>query len=393
MPDNSLLLMFANKNHPANADAYYPYVRNSYFYYLTGITEPDTALIIHRDSKGKYEELLLIPEIPEWRKVWDGEVLDKQSAREISGAKNIEYLPSLVPVLRDLVNPNTQLFYPGRLKRSETVLFPEQRAKSIFRRYFPSNRQKSVIETLNKLRLVKGEEEISMIREAIKLTGEGLELMKSRINSGKVEYELETDLLGYFRRKRSRGFAFDPIIASGANSCTLHYIQNDSKLKTGDVLLTDVGAEFGGYNADITRVYPVGKWSQRNKRVFDAVYRVITSSVKLYKPGTTIEEINREVGELVEGELLQLALINSGEISSQNENKPAYRKYFMHSAAHFLGLDVHDVGDKKTVLKPGMVLTLEPGIYIPEWQVGVRLEDDILITKDGCEVLSRGIPY
>ena len=209
---------------------------------------------------------------------------------------------------------------------------------------------------------------------------------------GIYEYELEAVLSRSYLSNGSRGFAFEPIVAGGLNSCILHYAQNGARLERGQALLIDTGAEFRGYNADITRVLPVTDFDSRQLKLFDSVHNTLIQAVKYFHLGSTITDINKKVARLIETELLELGLISTLDVRNQNPKNPAFRKFFMHSAAHFLGLDVHDVGERSVKLRPGMVLTLEPGIYVKDWKTGIRLEQDILITGDGNEVLSKDIP-
>src|SRR5690606_12772795 len=240
---------------------------------------------------------------------------------------------------------------------------------------------------------IKSEQEIALIKKACEITERGFRRVLKFVKPGVMEYEIEAELIHEFIRNRSAGFAYQPIIASGANACVLHYLDNNQQCKAGDVLLMDVAAEYANYNSDLTRSIPVnGRFTSRQKEVYNAVLRVMRAAMQLLKPGIALPEYHREVGKIMEGELLQLGLLDKTDIKNQDTQKPAYKKYFMHGTSHHLGLDVHDYGHMYRRFEPGMVFTVEPGIYIREEGLGIRLENNVVIREGGIEDLMAGIP-
>jgi Xaa-Pro aminopeptidase len=254
-------------------------------------------------------------------------------------------------------------------------------AKS-FKEQFPLHKVERAAPLLSKLRLIKSEEEIDLLKTACQITKKGFERIMKFVKPGKLEFEIQAEIEHEFAMNRADGHGYAPIIASGKNACVLHYVENDKECKDGDLLLMDFGAEYANYSADMSRTIPVnGKFTERQKEVYQAVLNVFKKARKLYKVGNTINGINEEVNKLMEGELIKLRLFSKAEVENQDTESPLFKKYFMHGTAHFLGLDVHDVGSKYEPLKPGMVLTCEPGIYIPAEKIGVRIENDLLITS------------
>lgn len=246
---------------------------------------------------------------------------------------------------------------------------------------------------MQQLRAVKSKFEILLLQEACDITEKGFRRLLKTVRPGVWEYELEAELIHEFIRNRSQGFAYEPIIASGKNSCVLHYIDNSKQCRKGDVLLLDIGAEYANYDADLSRTIPVsGKYSKRQREVYDAVLSVQKAAINMLRPGTMLKDYHHEVGLLMEAELVKLKLISKQDISRQDPKHPAYKKYFMHGTSHFLGLDTHDVGDWDLPMEDGHVFTCEPGIYIPEEGIGIRIEDDILVTRKGPVNLMKNIP-
>lgn len=246
---------------------------------------------------------------------------------------------------------------------------------------------------MHRIRSVKTAEEIAQMRKAVAITGNAFARVCEFIKPGVMEYEIEAEITHEFLRNGSRGHAYTPILASGYSACVLHYISNDQKCMDGDVILMDFGCEYGGYASDLSRSIPVnGRYTKRQRAVYDAVLRVKTAATKLLRPGTMLGDYHKEVGKLMERELLGLKLIDKTDIKNQDPEMPAYKKYFMHGTSHFIGLDVHDVGLWNEPIKEGMCFTVEPGIYIPKENLGIRIENDILVTKKGQDDLFKGIP-
>ena len=246
---------------------------------------------------------------------------------------------------------------------------------------------------MHQLRAIKSEEEISALQKACDITEKGFRRILNYVKPGVMEYEIEAEFIHEFINQQSRGFAYTPIIASGFNACVLHYIENNQQCNDGDVILMDVGAEYANYNADMTRAIPVnGTFTKRQKEIYNAVLRVKQEATKMLTPGNKIVEYHKEVGKVMESELLGLDLISKTDIKNQNPESPAYKKYFMHGTSHHLGLDVHDVGNIYQEMQSGMVFTVEPGIYIREENLGIRLENDVVITENGINDLMKNIP-
>src|SRR5690606_7312957 len=258
---------------------------------------------------------------------------------------------------------------------------------------FPLHRYERAAPLMQQLRAIKTPEEIKMIQHACDITEKGFRRILKFVKPGVMEYEIEAEFIHEFVKNRSRGFAYSPIIAAGANACVLHYIENSAKCEKGDVILFDVGAEYGNYNADMSRAIPVnGRYTKRQKEVYNAVLRVMRAAMKLLRPGNAIPEYHKKEGKIMEDKLIGLGLLDKTAVKKQNPEQPLYKKYFMHGTSHHLGLDVHDVGNVYRKFEPGMVFTVEPGIYIREENLGIRIENNVVITKNGIEDLMKNIP-
>ncbi|MFZ6014286.1 MAG: M24 family metallopeptidase, partial [Bacteroidota bacterium] len=258
---------------------------------------------------------------------------------------------------------------------------------------YPLHKYERLGPLMHTLRCIKSKYEVELLQQACDITEKAFRRVLKFVKPGVVEYEIEAEYAHEFLRNGSRGFAYEPIVASGKNSCVLHYIENNKSCQDGDVLLLDVGAEYANYNADLTRTIPVnGRYSKRQKEVYSAVLRVMRAAMKMLKPGVVYFDYHKEVQKIMEQELIKLKLIDKQDVKKQNSEKPLFMKYFMHGTSHMLGLDVHDVGNMYQKMKPGMVWTVEPGIYIPEENLGVRIENNVLITKTGITDLMKNIP-
>lgn len=383
-------MVFSNDLMPRNGDQFYPFRQNSNFFYLTGIEQPNTILLLSGDKEEG--DVLFLEEPSAASLVWEGEKLTPEEASELSGTENIK---------------STQLFdevLSNRFKQIKTVCFdlPEEFTFSLtpsktvryyksLREKFPFHSMKSVHADLVSLRLLKEPEEIELIRHAIHVTGEAFQKAAKKIQPGLNEKEIEAMLTYEFAVSHTNGHAYDPIVASGANACTLHYIKNDAKMKSGALLLMDFGAEYKNYASDISRTLPVnGTFSTRQRELYQAVMDVMDKAIEALVPGRTVTEVNRQVtGWLIEKHI-ELGLYTKTDLEARG--KSLWKKYFPHGISHFIGLDVHDCGTKDQELEPGMVLSCEPGLYIPEEETGIRIEDDILIGREKPENLSSGIP-
>jgi len=384
MEEGSLAVFHAATPVINTRDQFHRYQQNSNFYYLTGIETPGAALILHPENRKGRIASLFIPKPDASREVWEGKMTDKEEAGEISGVEDVRYIKDFEGAFlkaqsgREIVYvdyEDTGLSYPT----SGHTGFIDKVHRSL-----PGLQLRKAGLILSSLRRKKSAEEVNMIREAIDITREALMALWDDVHSGKYEYELEATLAYHFLRRRARQYAYDPIIASGENTTVLHYVKNNRRLEDGDLLLTDVGAQYDHYCADITRTIPVnGRYSPRQQEIYQAVLDVQKSVIRQVRPGVSFAELKETGKELIGETLMDLELIGAMDETSE---------YYMHSIGHLLGLDTHDVGDLEAPLEPGNVLTTEPGIYIREEGLGVRIEDDLLVTEDGCEVLSKAIP-
>lgn len=393
---NSVALFVSNDIMPTNADGSMGFVQNSDLFYLTGIDQEETILLIYPDAKNNSQkEILFIRETNEHIAIWEGAKLTKLQATEISGIKNVQWTSSFQQMLKSILF-QAEYIYLNSNEHTRQYIEVEtatMRFNKEIMKKFPLHKIERAAPILQNLRAIKSKHEIELIQKACNITEKGFRRILKFVKPGVMEYEIEAELIHEFIRNRSRGFAYSPIIASGSNACILHYVENNKECKAGDVLLLDVAAEYANYASDLTRCLPVnGKFTQRQKKVYNAVLRVMREAIKMLTVGNLIPEYHKAVGELMEKELVDLGLLTMNDIKNQNPEWPAYKKYFMHGTSHFLGLDVHDVGDFNRPLEEGMVFTCEPGIYIREENLGIRLENDILVTKNGPIDLMANIP-
>lgn len=393
---NSLALFVSNDILPTNADGSFGFVQNSDLFYLSGIDQEDTVLMIFPDVKdGKHKEVLFIKETSELIAVWEGAKLTKEQAKEASGIENIYWYHEFEKVFKTFAFQAEHFYLNGNehTRRYIDMETAETRFNKQLITKYPLHKVERSAPIMHKIRAIKHPIEIELIQQACNITEKGFRRLLGFIKPGVMEYEIEAELIHEFVRNRSRGFAYGPIVASGANACVLHYVDNNKACKDGDVILLDVAAEYANYASDLTRCVPVnGKFTARQKEVYNSVLRVMKSAKDLLKVGNTFEKYNKAVGDLMTEELLHLGLLKTDDVKNQNPNWPAYKKYFMHGTSHFLGLDVHDVGFFYEPMQAGMVFTCEPGIYIPEEGLGIRIENDILITEKGNDDLMKNIP-
>ena len=392
----SLAILNANDFMPTNADGTMGFRQNSDLFYLTGIDQEETILLISPDHPDeKFREVLFLRETNELIAVWEGEKLTKEQAREATGIKTVYWMHQFERVFRDIVfvAETVYLNTNEHTRNDSPVQTRDTRFVSEFKEKYPLHSLARLAPLMHQLRAIKQPAEIEQLQKACDITKLGFERLLKFVRPGVEEFEIEAELLHEFVRNRSRGFAYQPIIASGANACVLHYIQNDKPCKDGDVLLLDVAAEYANYGADLSRSIPVnGRFTKRQRDVYDAVLRVFKAAKSMLVTGNIWDEYHTEVGKIMESELVGLGLLDKHTIKKQDPDWPAYKKYFPHGTSHFLGLDVHDVGNKYRRFEPGMIFTCEPGIYIREEGLGIRLENNILITKDGNIDLMAHIP-
>jgi len=393
---NSLAVFVSNDVMPTNADGSMGFRQNSDLFYLSGIDQEDTILVIYPDVKdGRHREILFVKETSELIAIWEGAKLNKNEATKVSGIEHVYWHHEFEKVMRpfffqaETIYLNTNEHTRNSIK-TETA--QERFNKEIHAKY-PLHEYRRSAPIMQRIRAVKSTREIDLIQKACDITEKGFRRVLQFLKPGVWEYEIEAEFIHEFIRNRSQGFAYTPIVASGKNACVLHYIENNQQCKDGEVLLLDVAAEYANYASDLTRSVPVnGKYTKRQKEVYNAVLRVHRASVKLLLPGQTFEKYNKAVGELMTEELLQLGLLKKDDVKNQDPSWPAFKKYFMHGNSHFLGLDVHDVGFFHEPMQPGMVFTVEPGIYIREEGLGIRIENNILITTNGQLDLMKNIP-
>ena len=393
---NSIALFTSNDIMPTNADGSMGFVQNSDLFYLTGVDQEQTILLIYPDAiNGTQKEILFVRETNETIAIWEGAKLNKAQATQTSGIKNIQWLQNFEQMFHAIVFQAEHLYLNSNehTRNSNPVETAEVRFNKTITSKYPLHKLERSAPIMHSLRAIKSSYEVDLIQHACNITEQGFRRLLQFVKPGVMEYEIEAELIHEFVRNRSRGFAYGPIIASGANACVLHYIDNNKECKDGEVILLDVAAEYGNYASDLTRCLPVnGKFTKRQKDVYNAVLRIMKSAIGMLTVGNLIPEYHKAVGLLMEKEMVDLGLITLDQIKNQNPDMPAYKKYFMHGTSHFLGLDVHDVGDFNRKLEEGMVFTCEPGIYIPEEKLGIRLENNILVTAKGPVDLMKNIP-
>lgn len=381
---------------PTSADGTMPFKQDANIFYLSGIDQEESILLLAPDFPDeRLREVLFLRETNEEIAVWEGHKYTKEEATETSGIKTVKWLNEFESVFNTIIAETEHIYLDSNehIRNGSQVETRTDRFVSWCQKNYPLHNYQRIAPIIYDLRCIKEQREIEMIQHACDITEIGFRRILEFTKPGVWEYELEAELSYEFLRNRGTRFAYDPIIASGGNSCVLHYIDNNQQCKEGEIILFDVGAEYGNYNADMTRVIPVnGRFSKRQRQVYDAVLRVKNEATELLKPGNAIPEYHKAVGEIMERELLALGLISKSDIEKQDPEWPAYKKYFMHGTSHHLGLNVHDVASIYKDFEPGMVFTVEPGIYIPEENIGIRLEDNIVITKNGHLNLMKNIP-
>jgi Xaa-Pro aminopeptidase len=395
LPPKSLVVLLSNDVMPTNADGTLGYRQNSDLFYLSGVVQEETILLLFPDAHDeKNREILFVREPTEKVETWEGHKLTKDEAKALSGVERVKWTSEFRGLFHRLMCECEHVFLNTNehVSAAGTVESREQRfAQETLRRY-PLHDYHRLARLMHELRLVKQPEEIKLLREACRITRDGFLRVLDFVEPGVNEAEVEAEFAHEFLRQKA-SFAYQPIIGGGKGNCALHYIANDQPLKKGELLLLDVAAGYGQYAADMTRTIPIGgKFSRRQKQVYQALLRVFRAGLELHRPGTLLKEIRSRTEELIEAELLALGLISKADIKKQDPDEQAFKKFYMHGPGHPLGLDVHDVGLASTPLAPGWVLTYEPGIYIKEEGFGIRLENDILITETGHEDLMADIP-
>ena len=397
MKPNTLAVFNSNDIFPISADSTMPFQQHRDIFYLSGVDQEESILVLFPNAQNEnHREILFLKETNETIAVWEGEKLTKSSAFELSGIQTVYWLQQFDTIFNQLMSEAEGIYFNlnEHLRADTQVETREDRFIKQCKSKYPAHGVFKSAPLLHKIRSVKEQEELQLMQTACNITKKGVERLLKFIKPGVWEYEIEAELAHEFLWNRSKGFAYTPIIASGKNACVLHYIENNNRCLDGDLILLDVGAEYANYASDLTRCLPVnGKFTDRQKAVYNAVLHVKNEAQKLLVPGTLIPEYHQEVGRIMENELVKLKLIDQTDIKNQDPNWPAYKKYFMHGTSHFLGLDTHDVGLFHQPIQAGMVFTCEPGIYIPEEGLGIRLEDDLVVQDNGVPFnLMQSIP-
>ena len=397
MKSKSIAVFNSNDIFTTGADSTLPFHQHRDIFYLSGVDQEESILVLFPDAiNPSHREVLFVTETNEHIAIWEGAKLTKENATKTSGIKTVYWLSDFDKIFFDLMTESETVYFNTNehYRQSVELETREDRFIKKVKGNFPAHNWAKSFPILQDLRGVKEPEEIELLQTACSITDKGFRRILGFVKPGVMEYEIEAEFMHEFLRNRSEGFAYTPIIGSGYNACVLHYIENNQACKAGDMLLMDVGAEYANYSSDMTRTIPVsGKFTVRQRAVYNAVHRVKDAATEMLIPGTIWAEYHKEVGKVMTSELLGLGLIDKADVQNEDPNWPAYKKYFMHGTSHHMGLDTHDYGALKTPMKANMVFTVEPGIYIPEENMGIRLEDDVVIQKTGAPYnLMQNIP-
>jgi len=397
MKPKSLAVFNSNDLYPIGADACMPFEQHRDLFYLSGVDQEESVLLLFPDAiNPKHREVLFVRETNDHIAVWEGPKLSKAEATEVSGIETVYWTRQFDAVFADLMSEAETIYFNTNehYRQSVETETREDRFIKKAKAQFPAHQVAKSFPILNALRGVKEPEEIELIARACEITEKGFRRLLNFVKPGVWEYEIEAELLHEFVRNRSKGFAYTPIIASGASANILHYIENNRQCQSGDLLLMDVAAEYANYSSDMTRTIPVsGKFSARQKAVYQAVLKVKNEATTMLTPGILWADHHKEVGKVMTSALLDLGLLDKADVQAQSEESPAFKRYFMHGTCHHLGLNTHDYGRLKTPIEANMVFTVEPGIYIPEEGFGIRLEDNVVVQPSGAPInLMRSIP-
>lgn len=388
MEDGTLAIFNSNDIFPISADSTMPFQQHRDILFLSGVDQEESILVLFPNAKNPNQrEVLFLKETSELIAIWEGDKLDKNRALEVSGIASVHWLKDFQTVFKQMMAEASGIYLNTNehLRANTEVETREDRFIKKVKQDYPTHQVHKSAPILHRLRSVKHPIEINLMQKACDITKAGIYRLLKFIKPGVWEHHIEAELAHEFLMNSSRGFAYTPIIASGKNACVLHYIENNKECFDGDVILLDVGAEYANYASDLTRCIPVsGRFTARQKEVYNAVLHVKNEAEKLLVPGTMMADYHKQVGLLMEEQLVKLKLISLSDIKSQNPDWPAYKKYFMHGTSHFIGLDTHDVGLWNEPIKSGMAFTCEPGIYIPEENLGIRLEDDLVVQEKGA---------
>jgi len=396
LPPNSMAILFSSDEMPRSADQAFVFRQNPDLFWLSGIDQEQTALIIYPDCPNPiYREALFIRKTNEVIAVWEGHKYTQQEARDASGIQEIFWEENFNTTLPALMAYCDKVFVNinENDRAANAVPYKDIRFANELKYNYPAHEIKRLGPIMAQLRSVKHSLEVEAIKKACGITRDAFLRVLKFMKPGVMEYEVEAEIIHEFIRQRATGHAYTPIIASGYSACVLHYIENNKACNDGELVLMDFGSEYANYASDLTRTIPAnGKFSPRQKEVYNAVLRVMKEAKTMLKPGNILADYNKEVGKIMESELIGLGLLDKDKVANQNPDNPLYKKYFMHGTSHFLGIDVHDIGNRYAPMQVGNVFTCEPGIYIPEEKLGIRIENDILITENGIVDLMEDIP-
>lgn len=397
MKPQSIAFFNSNDIYPISADSTMPFAQHRDIFYLSGIDQEESILVLFPDAiEEKHREVLFLKETSELIAIWEGEKLTKEKAFETSGIPTVYWLDEFDKIIYRLMHQAETVYYNinEHYRATRLVETREDRFIKQFKKQYPLHKIERSNPILQKIRAIKESEEINLIQKACNITHQGFERVLKFIKPGVTEFEIEAEFVHEFIRNRSKGFAYSPIIAAGKNACVLHYIENNQPCKAGDMILMDVAAEYANYSSDMTRTVPVsGRFTARQRDVYNAVLRVKKEAEKILVAGNVMKAYHEEIGKIMTAELLRLKLIDKADVQNEDPKWPAYKKYFMHGTSHHMGLDTHDYGDLQMYFAENMVFTIEPAIYIPEENIGIRLEDNYVIQKSGAPFnLMQNIP-
>ena len=395
MKNNSIAFFNSNDIYPVSADSTLPFEQHRDIFYLSGIDQEESVLMLFKASEKIYE-ILFLKETNKDIAIWEGPKLSKDDAFEISGIKSVYWLKEMDMVIDDFIKKSETIYYNHNehYRAKIEVETREERFNKKIKKRFPNKKEERSNPILQSLRSIKDPIEIELIQRACDITRKGFMRILNFVKDGVWEYEIEAEFIHEFLKNRSKKFAYSPIIASGNNANILHYIENNKQCKNGELILMDVGAEYANYNSDMTRTIPVsGKFTERQKQIYNSVLKVKNEATKMLIPGADWGKYHIEVGKIMSSELLSLGLLDKSDVQNESKENPAYKKFFMHGTSHHLGLDTHDYGLLKQPLEENMVFTVEPGIYLPEEGFGIRLEDDVIVQKNGEPInMMKNIP-
>lgn len=392
----SLVFVCSNHQMPRNGDQYFPFRQHSDMYYLTGIVQERCVLLMVPDHpRPEIKEILFILKPTPKMETWEGHKLTPEEAASISGIKQVRYLDEMDGIIADIINSSETIYYniPEKAKPDSEIKSMDQLLSEQINSKFPGHLRGTIAPIMTRLRIFKEPAESDAIKHACSITRNAFMRILPLVKPGMMEYEIEAEIIHEFKKSGADGHAYEPIIASGENALTLHYVENSSVCREGEMILMDFGAEYLNYASDCTRTVPVnGKFTKRQKDLYEANLRVLKQAIELMTVGKNLSDYHAEVGLLWQEEHIKLGLYTSKDVSDQDSDNPFWKRYFIHGTSHSLGLDVHDPLDRSLNFAPGMVLTCEPAIYIPEEKIGIRLENDILITENGPVDLMGDIP-